>query len=368
MSKRPGSMPVGVYAQRHPAPLPWHRSHWNPMNVRHLLAAAALMATAAVQAAPHYQVIDLGTGWAPAGFNQAGQVVGTSTGRRTEAVLYANGRLQGLGTWWGYTTGAAVNQGGIVAGSAVQEQQAENGNAHAAVLRDDEWVDLGTLGGDVSLAVAINQSGQVAGTSTNWNGEWRAFLYKQGVMKDLGSLGGGYSDARSMNDKGQVVGLSFLDSTYYHGFLYTNGKMVDLTPEVGGGVDSQGMAINGLGDVAGSVGEGGPLGAAPRNMFIRHAGTTTVLGRIDLGGDTRCWPHAINNARHIVGTCDDTISYAQVAVLWNGQALIDINRLLRQGSGWTVTDAVAIDQSDRVLAVATGPDQQVHAVMLRLVD
>jgi probable HAF family extracellular repeat protein len=51
--------------------------------------------------------------------------------------------------------------------------------------------DLGTLGGTLSDASAINELGQVVGTSTTAAGERRAFLWTaSGGMIDLGMLSG----------------------------------------------------------------------------------------------------------------------------------------------------------------------------------
>jgi len=70
--------------------------------------------------------------------------------------------------------------------------------------------DLGTLGGSISYAYGINNSGQVAGWSyLAENSTWHAFLYDGTAKKDLGTLGGSISYAYGINNTGQVVGNSY---------------------------------------------------------------------------------------------------------------------------------------------------------------
>jgi probable HAF family extracellular repeat protein len=72
-----------------------------------------------------------------------------------------------------------------------------------------EFVDLGTLGGQHSFAVDINNAGQIVGWAYNASGARRAFLWQDGVMQDLGTLGGDYfTAADDINENGQVAGES----------------------------------------------------------------------------------------------------------------------------------------------------------------
>ena len=72
--------------------------------------------------------------------------------------------------------------------------------------------DLGTLGGNLSQAVAINHREQVVGFSTTAANETHAFLWQDGATVDLGTLGGTFSRPTAINDAGQVVGNSTLPS------------------------------------------------------------------------------------------------------------------------------------------------------------
>src|SRR3954454_19939193 len=84
-------------------------------------------------------------------------------------------------------------------------------------------VDLGTLGGNESNAVAVNSDGQVVGFSFTAGHSQHAFSWtKTGGMADLGTLGGSYSNAVAVNKSGEVVGYSTrADETAYHAFAWT---------------------------------------------------------------------------------------------------------------------------------------------------
>src|SRR5689334_6854407 len=83
---------------------------------------------------------------------------------------------------------------------------------HLAAQKQTRYTvtDLGTLGGTFSVAFAINNKGQIAGTATLPNDTAaRAFLWRRGVMKDLGTLGGPNSTGMfPLNESGEVPGAS----------------------------------------------------------------------------------------------------------------------------------------------------------------
>src|SRR5215471_8140596 len=103
--------------------------------------------------------------------------------------------------------------------------------------------NLGTLSGASSAKVAgINKSGQIVGTSAD-----HAFLWSNGTMTDLGTLGGDVSSAYAINDLGQVVGQAATANGEMHAFLWANGVMTDLgvpgETSAAHGINSQGVIV-----------------------------------------------------------------------------------------------------------------------------
>jgi probable HAF family extracellular repeat protein len=115
-------------------------------------------------------------------------------------------------------------------------------------------IDLGTLpGGNSSSAAAINDLGQVVGSSDVAGGTEHAFLWRAGALQDLGTLPGSNSGTSGISTCGQVAGQSnFTGSgTDTHAFVWSSGSLQDLGT-LPGDNGSAAVAISACGQVVGN--------------------------------------------------------------------------------------------------------------------
>jgi probable HAF family extracellular repeat protein len=163
---------------------------------------------------------------------------------REAAVWRIGGAVTPLGTLGGaQSSGLAINERGDVVGTS----ETAAGDDHAFIWRrsdgrDGRMVDLGTLGGTTTLIGspqdgpawfpiadhALNDRGDVVGTSTTAAGTERAFLWRDGRMTALGTLGGAGSRAIAIDERGRIVGTSQTSAGVWHAFLWRNGRMTDI--------------------------------------------------------------------------------------------------------------------------------------------
>ena len=158
--------------------------------------------------------------------NKAGTIVGTNVS--SHAATYFNGVITDLGTLGGQSSVAtAINDVGVVVGDS---EVAGTTPVHAFVSVNGVMTDLGTLGGANSHATAINHAGVIVGYSDiAGNSAHHAFKYANGIMTDLGTLGGPNSTARGINDSNTIVGAADLTDGSSRAFiLITNGVVTDI--------------------------------------------------------------------------------------------------------------------------------------------
>ena len=186
--------------------------------------------------------------------------------------------------------------------SACADQQNPTEPATApALARSSTYraVDLGTLGGNSSVANGINPAGRVVGyTEVSGGGAGRrAFLWDRGVMTLLGSLGGnGESSASAINPAGEIVGYSAVAGGGIHAFLWRKGVMTDLgvLPDRGHN-GSYAMAINPSGQVVG-VSELVTDEGFDQRAFLWEKGVMRDLGSFS--------PSGINPAGQVAGSAN----------------------------------------------------------------
>lgn len=328
------------------------------------ISALVALSCGAVQAAPTYTVTDLGTlGGAysqAAGINDSGQVVGTvatADGTSAHAFLYSGGIMTDLGTLdasnaiaggrvRAISHASGINNSGQIVGYS---QTAPFSSDHAFLYSGGSMTDLGNMStwtSANSYASSINANGQVVGfgNAPNLsNAPYQSFLYSDGVMTDLGPpvSSGVSSYARDINDSGQVVGEAYIAGRPYHAFMFSGGVLTDI-----GTLGGRYSAANGINNSGQIVGWAHPFD----NISIEHAFLYSDGSMIDLGtlGSNSSIAVDINDSGQVVGTFDTFPK--QHAFLYSDGVMTDLNSLIDPLSGWTISDAKAINNLGQIAA------------------
>ncbi len=251
-----------------------------------------------------------------------------------------NYAIEDLGTLGGDLSGAlAIAAHGTVAGlSRVNASP----YLHAFLYEDGTMLDLGTLGGLQSSAGGVNRYGEAVGWSLLADGQRHAFLYKSGAMIDLGTFGG-FSDARGINDDRVVVGSSItVPGGHERAFVWHGDGLEDLGTL--GGTESRAYAINAQGDICGfAQASNGDL----RPCLWRDG------QKIDLGslGGWSGHAYALNDADKVVGWSMKIPNYVSHAFLWSEGVLIDLGSL-----GGNYSAAFGINNTGEIVGASTRAD------------
>jgi probable HAF family extracellular repeat protein len=332
-----------------------------------------------------YDVIELGTlggsNSAAFGMNDRGQVVGWSldSSNRAQAFVWQNGTMTGLGFSPGGNSSVAraINNNGLITGYASSPT-----NAHAFLFITNTLVDIGTVGGARSWGYAINDQGDIAGSSRITNSgpsanDINGFLWRSNSFTRIRSYHEWYScDGFGMNESRRICGTTFLWAASERWWAYvwfdnnSNGVDEELEMMVLGALGgtnwnnythSGAYGINDLGQVVGYT------TVATNTAYPVHAFLVTPsngwwkitpddlppvnklmkdLGTLD-GFTNNSYANAINNSTWIVGT-SSTRSGTNQAFLWRNGVMTNLNKLIAQNSGWVLTNATAINEANEI--------------------
>jgi probable HAF family extracellular repeat protein len=291
------------------------------MNTQHIsnsiaaTAASALMLYATAGRASEYTAQDLGSlggtpGTVAFGINNNGDIVGSSAvpaeGWRAFLWTECAGMIE-LPSLGGSSTAYDLNESRHIVGGSIPR---DAGDFHGVLWAGGDMTDLGTLGGEYSVAYRINNAGRIVGQSSTGDGARRACVWNGGPPADLGTLGGRDSHATGLNGTGAAAGIAILDGGWQaHVVLWTDGtpgSIRDLQ------FDGSANAINDSGMITGS------LNAPPYPGYYWINDTLTLLPSLGDGG-TEPWD--INSSGDIVGqSCGR-------AFLWRNGQLRDLNDL-----------------------------------------
>ena len=319
------------------------------------------------------------------GANANGWVIGASENGVTDpvlgipefdAVLWRKGQIQNLGTLGGNESIAIdVSDAGQIVGysaNAVPDPVSMFGFATQTrpfLYEHGVMHDLDTLGGTDGAAFLTNERGQIMGQFyVQGTTIIDPILWDEdGAATDLGTLGGTNSNCTMcgpwwMNNRGQVVGNSTLaGDAVHHGFVWDRGRLTDLGTLGGNNSEANWISESGL-----VVGRADVPGSLTHDGFLWRHGVMTDLGVIN--NDPCSTGYSVNSSKQIVGDAGVCFVGGDAWLWENGGPMVDLNTLALPGSGLHLADARLINDRGEIVCTGVLPSGDKHAVLLIPVD
>ena len=236
---------------------------------------------------------------------------------QTRAFLWENGVMQDLGTLGGTDAMPQfINERGQVVGWSYTSS-APSTCPNFAALATDSFIwdrrhgmqDLGTLGGTCTLVSGLNNNGTAVGGYVNDDQIQRGFVWKQGTIRDLGgSLGGDFSSPVGINDHGTIAGWATLaGNASYHAALWRGIDEITDLGVLAGDDCSFASGINAKTQIVGSSLSDGCTFDENSNAFLWESGVLYDLNALIPPGASLhlLLPIAINDRGEIAGNGSD---------------------------------------------------------------
>jgi probable HAF family extracellular repeat protein len=272
----------------------------------------------------------------------ASPVAGAGAGTANAAKGSAKGyRLVDLGTLGGHISYATAmnDRGAVVGGSAL----ADDFTFHGFLWRNGKMTDLGLF-----RPISINNKGQIVGTRDDRNG---AYLWRGGKLIDLGTLGGSSSFPTAINDRGDVVGMSDTAAGRTVPFLWSKGRMRALPL-------SSVSDINNRGQVAG----GRVHGTGGFHATVWYRGKMTDLGA---GPFDRSNTYGINERGWLIGWKFSADQFER-GTLWRQRSSASTVTATDVGTrGGAFTRLKSINDRGQILGVSQARDGSERPVLWR---
>jgi len=305
--------------------------------------------------------------------NNLGQVVGVALPGTEQIAFRTNPRgIITPSTYLGELGGTISEAFGINdSGQAVGEFYAQ-GNVYTRPFRTapngviTPASDLGSLGGNLGAAWAVNVHGQAVGASQTPSGFIHAFRTAPNgpitPASDLGTPPGVFSEAFGINASGQVVGD--VDNRAYrtmpNGMITADSYIEPL------GSESVAYGIN---DAGQAVGGAATTGNAAEHAF-RTAPNGPVSAASDLGTLGGQWSRAL-----AINSCGQAVGFSEIAPGdYEFHAFFcdvtgpmqDLNNLIAPHSGWVLREACGINDAGEIAGWGLAPDGTNRAFLLTI--
>lgn len=253
------------------------------------------------------------------GINEAGWVVGAvyRAGMPVPAVKEPGQAWRVLSTEPGYAYD--INNANQIVGF----------DSPATGPRAVRWTAAGaaTVLGEGAIARAINDAGQVAGT-TFATPVQQAFLYSGGTLTPLGTFAGLPTSGYGINAGGDVAGAIDEGAPTGTAFVKPFGGAIQPVANPAGYGGGIAYAINNLGEVVGQV---SGAGGEPRAFYVRYTTPGSYVLIPTLGG-SRNTAFAINGAGMVVGSSRDATG-SELGFSWSARTGGEPTRLEKLSGG-----------------------------------